>query len=229
MNNAYRQTALFSGILFVLATATGIASVPVLHMLNNPDYMIIGEEQGSTLILGSVLKLAMAFFCAGIGIVLYPVLKKFNATLAAGAMGFRLIEGVFHAAAVLGIFPIVALSAQPEIILSSSGVNIEMAEVILQSIREEAVNIALIAWLIGASMYYIVFFTSQLIPRWLSVWGLAAVLPAFLAVMLDVFNITDSMSLSHSILNVPIAFQEMTLAVWLIFVGFNKSVKPKLA
>ncbi len=36
----------------------------------------------------------MGVACAGIGLALYPILKKYNVGLAIGAVGFRIIEGV---------------------------------------------------------------------------------------------------------------------------------------
>jgi len=81
-----------------------------------------------------------------------------------------------------------------------------------------------IAFCLGALMYYSVFYQSKLIPRWLSVWGLIATVLLLSAVLLTLFD-GEPFSISGGliILALPIAVQEMVLAVWLIVKGFNPS------
>jgi hypothetical protein len=64
---------------------------------------------------------------------------------------------------------------------------------------------------------------SRLVPRWLSVWGLAAVIPYLAAEFLALFALLDPLSATASLLHIPLAVQEMVLAVWLIVKGFSPS------
>ncbi|MFI6096036.1 DUF4386 domain-containing protein [Lentzea sp. NPDC051213] len=64
-------------------------------------------------------------------------------------------------------------------------------------------------------------FRSKLVPRWISVWGLIAVVPYLVGavlVLLDVVTQTQAGALF-----VPLAVNEMVLAVWLLVKG---SVRP---
>ena len=70
-------------------------------------------------------------------------------------------------------------------------------------------------------MYYVVFYRSRLIPRWLSGWGVVAVAMGFTASVLVVFQVITPMTTPQIVLNLPIFLQEMVLAVWLIAKGFN--------
>ena len=70
-------------------------------------------------------------------------------------------------------------------------------------------------------MFYAVLYRSRLVPRWISVWGLAALVPYLAAEFLAVFALLDPMSSTASLLYIPLAVQEMVLAVWLIVKGFN--------
>jgi hypothetical protein len=72
-------------------------------------------------------------------------------------------------------------------------------------------------------MYYYIFYRTKLIPKWLSGWGLVAVSMGIVASMLVMFQVVGSMSTVQVVLNLPIAVQEMVLAVWLIVKGFNSS------
>jgi len=89
---------------------------------------------------------------------------------------------------------------------------------------------AVIAFCLGALMYYAVFYRSKLIPRWLSVWGLIAIVLLLSAVFITLFD-GDPYSISGTLiwLALPIALQEMVLAVWLIVNGFNPSAIASLS
>ena len=67
-------------------------------------------------------------------------------------------------------------------------------------------------------------YTSNLVPRWISVWGFIAILPDLATAFLDVFGFMDaSMSGGTFFLSFPIFLQEMVMAVWLIVKGFKLS------
>ena len=72
-------------------------------------------------------------------------------------------------------------------------------------------------------MYYYALFRAKLVPRWLSGWGLLAAVPYFISGMLGLFALLSPMSTLQMVLVLPLAVQEMVLAVWLIVKGFNLS------
>ena len=74
-----------------------------------------------------------------------------------------------------------------------------------------------IVFSLGALMIYYLFYQSQLVPRWLSVWGLIG------AILYLASGLFAMFSLDFGILEAPLALQEMVLAVWLIVKGFNLS------
>jgi len=79
--------------------------------------------------------------------------------------------------------------------------------------------VGVLAFYTGATLYYLVFYRSQLIPRWLSVWGLAGTVLGLVAGLLVLFQSIAVLSGTQVVLNLPIAVQEMVLAVWLIVKG----------
>ena len=82
---------------------------------------------------------------------------------------------------------------------------------------------AILPWCIGALIYYYIFYRSKLIPRWLSIWGLIGIGLAVTASMLFLFRLIGALSAIQVILNLPIALQELVLAIWLIVKGFDPS------
>ena len=87
-----------------------------------------------------------------------------------------------------------------------------------------------IVFCLGALMFYVVLYRSRLVPRWITVWGLAALVPYLAAEFLALFALLDPMSSTAILLYIPMAVQEMVLAVWLIVKGFNSpAVAPGAA
>lgn len=100
------------------------------------------------------------------------------------------------------------------------------APIIWLSAAERAGEISALAGIVfclDALMFYTVLLQARLVPRWLAVWGLAAVIPYLAAKILPLFALLDSLSATASLLYMPLAVQEMALAVWLIVKGFNPS------
>jgi hypothetical protein len=70
-------------------------------------------------------------------------------------------------------------------------------------------------FVIGALMFYWILYRARLVPRWVSVWGLAG------AVLYIAAPLARMAGLSLDILMAPLAVQEMVMAVWLIARGFG--------
>ena len=70
-------------------------------------------------------------------------------------------------------------------------------------------------------MYYSLFWRSRLVPRWLSGWGIAATCLIMTACLLALTS--NSPVTGYTLLILPIAVQELVLAVWLLIKGFRPS------
>jgi hypothetical protein len=69
----------------------------------------------------------------------------------------------------------------------------------------------------GALILYLILLQSELAPRWLSVWGLIG------AMLLLAMGLLRLFGKPVVFLAIPLILNELVLAVWLIFVGFNSS------
>ena len=74
-------------------------------------------------------------------------------------------------------------------------------------------------------MYYALFYRSQLVPRWLSGWGIDGVLLMLCACLMALFS--DNPITGYTLLVLPIAVQELVLAVWLLVKGFFWRLREK--
>jgi len=228
--NSNRKTARIVGVLFITATVAGILSVVFSgSILDAPDYLIKVSANESQVIIGALFVLIMAFACTGIAIWLYPVIRKHNEALALGSVGFRLIEGVFHLVGVIGLLSLLTLSQEYVKAGAPDASYFQSLGTLLLAARDWAGVLGSFAFILGALMYYYIFYQSKLIPRWLSVWGLIGVPLWIAAELLIMFGLIESFSTNAILLDIPIAVNEMVLAVWLIVKGFNSSAIASLS
>ena len=60
-----------------------------------------------------------------------------------------------------------------------------------------------------------------IVPRWIATWGLAAIPLYVVAYLLPMYGVFGSNSAEQNLLSLPLAVQEMVLAVWMITRGFR--------
>ncbi len=225
-----RKTAIIAGTLLIIATFASILSNLFLKSVHSSDYLVEISANGNQVMAGALLLLIAAVTSASIAISLYPVLKKYSEGLALGAVGFRLIEGMFYIVGILGLVVLLTLSQEFVQAGSPDASGYPILGTLLLAGREwVGFGIAPTAFGLGSLMYYSVFYQTELIPRWLSGWGLASAVLCMVASVSVMSGLISPLSTIHIVLNLPIALQEMVLAVWLIVKGFNPSAIASLS
>jgi len=224
--NTYRAAAVATGALFIAATVADLISrvAFVQPILAAPLDLAKVEANQSQVLLGALFLFIGAAASAGIAIALYPVLRKHNEGLALGAVCFRLIEGGLYAGIVVCLLVLVSVSQESVKAGASAAAAYTVPGVLLTAARDALGEVAVLAFGLGALMYYWVFYRTRLVPRWLSVWGLVAIGSVMVSSVLVMLGLTEAMSTTQVVLALPIFLQEMVLAVWLIARGFDPSV-----
>ena len=105
--NSTRKIAVITGVIFIIAT--------VLPILARRSYLFslvrttsLSSPHIPNQVAAGVLLILIGYFaCAGIAVVMYPVLKKWNAGLALGSVVFRTIETAFY---MVGLVCLLSLS-----------------------------------------------------------------------------------------------------------------------
>jgi hypothetical protein len=219
--DANRRIALTTGVLFIVATVAAVVAAALVPGLTGTDYLAKLSGNANQVAGGALFYLVAAFASAGIAVSLYPVLKRSNAGLALGSVVFRTIEAVMYIAAVVSLLSLLTLSQQFATAGAADRAVFQAIGDSLRSVRDHASLAGVFAFCLGAFMYYYVFFQSRLIPRWLSGWGIAAVILLMTACVLALFS--DSPVTGYVYLALPLAVQEMVLAIWLIVKGFSSA------
>jgi Domain of unknown function (DUF4386) len=225
--NFTRPASIAAGTLFLLATAAVLTADAVRPGLAGPGYLGYLAGHSTRLAVAALCYLAAAGTSVGIAVALYPVLRRVNVALALGSVVFRTIEAVFYTGAVVSLMSILPLARQFEAAAADQRVPLRVLADSLVGQRELATLAGVFAFCFGALLYYVPLYRARLVPRWLSGWGLLAALLLLTACVLALFSgsaVTDRWPLA-----VPIAVQEIVLAVWLLARGFAESAFPAMA
>lgn len=220
-----RRIAKIVGILFILATVAGVLSVAFLEpALAGPDYLNNFATNENQIIWGALLDLLGAGAFVALAIVIFPVLKKKNESIAIGYIIARTMEAVPFIVANLCLLALLALSQEYATTASSSPASVAPVWTGLRAIYDvtQLLGPRILASL-AAIPFYALLYQTELLPRWISVWGLLGAPLYFASGMLSLFGLVDTNSTFSILLFIPAALLEMVLAVWLIVKGFNSS------
>ena len=215
----HRKTAIIVGVLFIIGDIAGVLSLLVTRgLLDGQEALTrIAANQGR-LALGALLVLLMGFALAMVPVVMFPVFKKYNEVLALGCVVFRgALETVAYMASAGTWLLLLELSREHAAAAASSGAPHfqTLSELLLATQGSTTAWFTSIAFSLGSLLFYYLFYQSRLVPRWLSVWGLAGAVLYLASPLLDMFGH------GFGVLMAPLAVAEIVLAVWLIVRGFN--------
>jgi len=106
-----QRTARIFGVLFLITYITSISAVLLFQpVLDDPAGYIAGDGNDSQIYLGAFLEFLLILANVGTAVVLYPVVKRLNETLAIAFVAARIIESVFIAIGIIFVLGIVSLS-----------------------------------------------------------------------------------------------------------------------
>ena len=214
-----RRVSIATGALLIVATVAVLGASAVDPTLTGAAYLTEVANHPHRLAAAALLYLVAAGASVGIAIALYPVVKGLHSGLALGAVIFRAIEATLYATAVVALLSILPLGQELATGQADDQGSIRAIADSLLSARDHYNLAAVFAFNLGALMYYALFYRSQLVPRWLSGWGIAGVLLMISACLMALFS--DSPITGYTLLVLPIAVQELVLAGWLLVKGFR--------
>ncbi len=221
--NTYRKIAIIVGILYIIGTVAGVSSVVVTGpVLGGTDYMARVAADPNPLTIGAVLVLLMGLCLAMVPALLFPIFRKLNEVLAVAYVIFRgALETVACIAAVSLWLLLIALGRETVAGVASEGAGFQVIGALLRDGGDAINPIGTFVFSLGALMLYTLLYQSQLVPRWISVWGFVAIGLHLVRGFLVMFGLMSTFSTIDTLVNMPIALQEMVMAVWFIAKGFN--------
>lgn len=225
-----RQTAFLGGLLYVITFA---ASIPAAFyffapVLDNPDY-VLGPGADARVITGGLLDVVTAIAGIGTAVVLFPVVRRQNGTLALGFVTSRLLEAAIIVICVVSLLAIVTLRKDFAGAPGADTDSLSTTAASLVAVRDLTFHLgpgfmaAVNALLLGTLMY-----RSGLVPRVIPMMGLIGAPLLLTAKIATVYGVNDDSTLWSLIALAPIFFWELSLGIYLVVRGFRPSAVAAL-
>ena len=161
-------------------------------------YSLLGSDNPDAKILGMFLEVISGLAVIAIAVLMYPLFRPYNKKASFWYIVSRGIEG-----GLMIIAGILFLSHNPLLLEIRDGIYVGHAYI----------------FAVAALIFYFLLYQSNLVPRWISVWGVIAAILLILVNLLEVMGILPGLM----VLYLPIILNELVLAIWLMVKGFNPS------
>ena len=219
-----RINARWAGVFYIIATVAPILAYFFIRFLEGgvtgesiPDYLVQIAVNERQVIVGMLIELTYALAVVGIISTLFPILKRHNEALALGFFSLRFLEAISMMIHSLSLLSLLTISQEYAAVGFPDAPYFQTAGNIFLAAREWTFLIGSgILWSLSALILNALLYQHQLLPRWISGWGLIGAGLSLAAYSLQFFNIH-----LPEVVYLPIGVQEMVFAGWLIIKGFN--------
>jgi len=224
--NSHRNAARLFGIFFIVAfLAYGTGSGIIGSITSTPDFLASVYANHTTIIVGVILiALVHTFVNIGLPVIMLPILKPFNKTLAFGYLSLGIASTTVAVIGALFLLLLVPLADAYVNAGSAPTGHFETIGIVLQTGGAYAYQIAMAIWGLGGLLFVSVLYKSKLVPQLLPVWGLIGYIVFVSGTILEIFGYPVGVLLA-----LPGGLFELSLSVWLIAKGFNSSAIASVA
>jgi Domain of unknown function (DUF4386) len=215
--HSYRKTATTIGVIYLLGMIVGIGGNVLIQSILGASDPLAAVGASSTLVaIGAMLWLLAVAGDAAHGILMFPVLKQFSERIAFGYFGARIIDAVF--VAVMALLILLQIPLASEYLKGGASETLQALSAVFTQAQLYAYHFGMLTVGIAGLMLCYLFYKTQLVPRFLGVWGLVGYAVILGGSLLEVlgFNL-------NSIHTIPGGLWELFIGVWLIVKGFSAS------
>jgi hypothetical protein len=212
--SSQRKISLTAGILYLLT----FVSIPILIIYGQVKdaHYILSAGPDTMIVIGGILEMIVALAGIGTAVVLFPLLKKQSEGVALGLVASRVLEAASIFVGVAFILSIVSLrqagAGADALVISQALVTLYDRIFLLSQSFLPALNDLLLGFLL---------YQSRLVPRALSLIGIAGAFPLIAAWIAMMFGLIAQYAPLTGLAALPVAFFELSLGIWLVVRGFN--------
>ena len=215
--HTYRKTATTIGVIYLLGMVVGIGgNIVIQSILGASDPLAAVGASRMLIAVGAMLWLLAVAGDAAHGILMFPVLRRFNERIAFGYFGARIMDAVF-----VGVMALLILFQIPlanEYLKAGASETLQAMSAVLMQAQLYAYHFGMLTVGVAGLMLCYLFYKTRLVPRLLGVWGLVGYAVILGGSVLEVMGFNLS-----SIHTIPGGLWELFIGVWLIVKGFSSS------
>ncbi|UCC39993.1 MAG: DUF4386 domain-containing protein [Candidatus Aminicenantes bacterium] len=220
--DASRKTAVIVGVLFIVATVASMLGQGILgSVLDDPDYLINISENKTRVIIGVLISFIDGIAIAGIAVLMFPILKKYNEGIALGYVGARIAELPIIVAYL--IIPLLLTDLSQEYVKAGAPAAsyFQTSGTLFFAVRHWTIQMVYIFNFIAGLMFCYLLYKSKLVPRFISILGLVGYSVMLPGTLLHIFGQIGTNQI-FIIFALGILF-EILLPIWLFIKGFSSS------
>lgn len=163
----------------------------------------------ANILLDMVTALGVVF----LGAMLFVTLKKTSERIALVALGFYILEAALLAASRSETFSLLRISQ--EYAAAGEPVYLQtMGSLALESMNFVGDTLHMLAFCLGAILFYYLLYRSVVVPRWLSLWGLITMFPLLVGTLSAVFGYDLPFAIY-----LPYVPYEFVIGLWILIKG----------
>jgi hypothetical protein len=183
----------------------GNMSETLVRIANNPLLMRFN------ILLDVLTALGVTF----LGAILFLTLRKQNERIALTALGFYLLEVALLAVSTIEAFSLLRIS-QEYLTTGQSAYLLTLGKIAYESMDFVGNTLHMLAFCLGAILFYFLLYKSRVVPHWMSLWGLIAVFPMLIGTVTQIFGYTIPF-----IFYVPYVPFELVIGIWILVKGIK--------
>ncbi|MEK3990363.1 DUF4386 domain-containing protein [Robertmurraya sp. FSL R5-0851] len=108
-----KRAAKLVGVLFILAAVSAVAGVLLYDpILNGSDYLSNGSKHANQIIWGALMELILVVSAVGTATTMFPILRRYNETIALWHVCFRFLEAIVITVGVISVLSLLTLSRE---------------------------------------------------------------------------------------------------------------------
>ena len=224
--NSANKTSRVLGVAFLLQFITSFSSgvflKPVWFVEEDIGATLVKIAQNPWLMRTSILlDMLTALGVVFLGAVLFVTVRKQNEKIALTALGFYVLEGALHAASKLDAFSLLRISQ--EYVASGDPAYLQtMGNLALESMDFVGSILMMLAFCLGAILFYTLLDKTRVVPRWLSLWGLITVFPCLIGTLFAIFGYALPFAIY-----LPYVPFEFVIGVWILVKGIRDGSETK--
>ena len=218
--NTIKNTSRVLGAAFLLQAVSSLVSNAFLldplivpgNIISTMTNIANNAMQVRAGILGDMVT---AFGIIFLGAILFVILRKQNEKMALVALGFYILEAVLLAVSRLLTFSLLR-NSQESVIAGHPAYLQSLGNLTFETMHFGFSALAMLAFCLGAILFYYLLDKSRIVPRVLSLWGLITVFPCLIGTLSALFGYQVPF-----LIYLPYAPFEFVIGVWILVKGIK--------
>jgi len=224
--NSTNKTSRILGIAFLLQFVTSFSSAAFLKPTwfvpeNMSDTLVKIANNPLMMRVNILLDVLTALGVTFLGAILFLTLRKHNEKIALTAFGFYLLEVALLAGSRIEAFSLLRIS-QEYVATGQSAYLLTMGNLAYESMDFVGNTLHMLVFCLGAILFYFLLYKSQVVPRWMSLWGLITIFPMLIGTITQIFGYTIPF-----VFYVPYVPFELVIGIWILVKGINDNLEFK--